>query len=285
MRFSKPGADVTIPDGTPIPEALARITHLGIGAHHDDLEFMAFHGIVAGITGTDGERFGGVTCTDGRGSARTGRFAQFSDEEMREIRREEQREAARVGNYAAMIQLDFPSAELKAHGGRNGLTRDLQQIFLNCSPAVVYTHNLADKHDSHIVVTLAVLEAIRGLPSASRPKTLLGCEVWRDLDWMPDSDKTLLDVSGNDDLADRLNRLFASQIEGGKRYDLAVTGRRSANATFLDSHSTDALTHVTYAMDLSPLIHDETLDPAGFVDSHIERFRRDVGERISKYVE
>jgi hypothetical protein len=46
-------------------------THLGIGAHQDDLEFMAFHGILALTTVTD-RWFGGVTITDGRGSSRAG---------------------------------------------------------------------------------------------------------------------------------------------------------------------------------------------------------------------
>jgi hypothetical protein len=33
-----------VPDQKALPEALTRTTHLGVGAHHDDLEFMAFHG-------------------------------------------------------------------------------------------------------------------------------------------------------------------------------------------------------------------------------------------------
>jgi LmbE family N-acetylglucosaminyl deacetylase len=53
-------------------EALARITHLGIGAHQDDLEFMAFHGILACFRMRDDRWFGGVTCTNGAGSSRTG---------------------------------------------------------------------------------------------------------------------------------------------------------------------------------------------------------------------
>ena len=46
MRLRQSSADIFIPDGKPAEEALARITHLGIGAHQDDLEFMAFHGIL-----------------------------------------------------------------------------------------------------------------------------------------------------------------------------------------------------------------------------------------------
>ncbi|MEI9866262.1 MAG: hypothetical protein WDN00_17245 [Limisphaerales bacterium] len=62
---------------------------------------------------------------------------------------------------------------------------------------------------------------------------MIGCEVWRNLDWLGDNEKFLMDVSGHDKLAARLNGVFASQIAGGKRYDLATLGRRSANARSL----------------------------------------------------
>src|SRR5580658_9471626 len=108
MQFALPTADLFIPDGRPPAEALARVTHLGIGAHQDDLEFMAFHGINA-CYHSEADWFGGVTCTDGSGSARTGAYGRYSDQEMMGVRRREQREAAIVGRYAAMIQLDYPS--------------------------------------------------------------------------------------------------------------------------------------------------------------------------------
>ena len=50
MKFSHPQADVFVPDAETAPrEALARVTHLGVGAHQDDLEIMAY----AGICGAD----------------------------------------------------------------------------------------------------------------------------------------------------------------------------------------------------------------------------------------
>ena len=59
MRFSRPDADVFVPDATAMPEALRRATHLCIGAHQDDQEFMAFHGI-AECFGRKGRGFAGV---------------------------------------------------------------------------------------------------------------------------------------------------------------------------------------------------------------------------------
>ena len=112
MNFTNSNAATFIPSGEPEHSALAKITHLGIGAHQDDLEFMAFHGIEACYRQTE-KWFGGVTCTNGAGSARTGLYKDYSDEEMCEVRHREQDHAAVVGDYAAMIQLDYPSATIK----------------------------------------------------------------------------------------------------------------------------------------------------------------------------
>ena len=85
MKFNQPAAELFIPDKSPEDEALARISHLGIGAHQDDLEFMAFHGILECFARGD-RWFGGVTCTNGAGSSRTGPYASHSDDDMMEIR-------------------------------------------------------------------------------------------------------------------------------------------------------------------------------------------------------
>ena len=274
MNLHQPNADLYIPDGLSPEAALARTTHLGIGAHQDDLEFMAFHGILAGY-GRNDQGFTGVTCTNGAGSARAGVFAEYTDEQMQQVRREEQREAARIGQYAAMIQLDYPSAAIKASPAPHP-EADLLTILRATRPRVVYTHNPADKHETHIGVLTATLRALRQLPPGERPEQLLGCEVWRDLDWLCDADKTLLDVSGHDELAQNLNAIFASQIAGGKRYDLAIQGRRRANATFFQSHSIDTCDSLCFALDLTPLLHDDTLTLAEFITPFLNRFRDDV---------
>jgi len=121
------------------------------------------------------------------------------------------------------------------------------------------------------------------LPPDARPNRVLGCEVWRSLDWLSDAEKVVLDVSGHDHLASTLNGVFDSQIAGGKRYDLAVAGRRRANATFLDARSTDAMTSACLAMDLTPLILDDQLDVADFTLAHIDRFRADVERRLDRF--
>ena len=274
MDLHNSTARIFIPDGKPEDEALGRVSHLGIGAHQDDLEFMAFHGILECFA-RDDRWFGGVTCTNGAGSSRTGPYASFSDEEMRKIRHQEQDTAALIGGYGAMIQLDYPSSAVKDPQDTD-LKEDLKAILAATRPDVVYTHNPADKHDTHIGVTIAALLAMRELPLEQRPKQVIGCEVWRNLDWLPDEAKFLMDVSGRDNLAAALNGVFDSQIAGGKRYDLATLGRRAANATFFDSHSTDATTQLIFGIDLTPLIVVNGSDIAAFVGSLIDSFKADV---------
>jgi len=280
MKLHHSTAEIFVPDGRSVADALKRITHLGIGAHQDDLELMAFHGILAGYT--DNEKcFGGVTCTNGAGSPRTGPYASCADEQMRAIRCREQNAAAVAGRYGVMIQLDYPSREVKSPTD-TALKEDLRLILAATRPEIVYTHNLADKHDTHLGVAVAALQAMRELPREQRPCAVRGCEIWRDLDWLPDADKVLMDVSGHDHLAAALNGVFDSQIAGGKRYDLAMAGRRAANATFFESHATDKTTQLIFGMDLTPLVTDESTDIIGYVCGFIEKLKTDVQQRLAR---
>lgn len=281
MKFSHPEADVFSPDGTPPPEALARTTHLCVAAHQDDIEIMAHAGI-GKCFGSGENFFTGVVVTNGAGSPRTGRYAAFSDTEMQAVRREEQRRAAALGKYSLQLQLAHPSAEVKKPGPA-ALDADLAAIFGHCLPDVVYLHNPADKHDTHVAVLLRCVKALRALPREKRPRRILGCEVWRDLDWLVDADKVPLDASVHPELAAPLLQVFESQIAGGKRYDLATLGRRLANATFHASHVPDGLAAITWAMDLTPLIHDPALSISDFTLAHIDRLRADVAARLQRF--
>ena len=280
MKLHNSSARIFVPDGKPVANALRRITHLGIGAHQDDLEFMAFHGIRECFA-NEAKWFGGVTCTNGAGSSRTGAYAKFSDAQMMAERRREQDNAAVVGRYGVMIQLDYPSSAVKSPFD-SSLKNDLKKILATTRPKVVYTHNPADKHDTHIGVVVAALQALRELPRKARPKKVIGCEVWRGLDWLNDADKVVMDVSGRDNLAAALNGIFDSQIAGGKRYDLATRGRRLANATYFESHAVDKNKALAWGMDLTPLITDDKLDPFELTQTHIQRFSDEVKDRVKR---
>ncbi len=149
-------------------------------------------------------------------------------------------------------------------------------------PEVVYTHNLADKHDTHVAVALRALAAVRRMPKNERPRRVIGCEVWRDLDWLADADKIPLPVDQHGTLASDLVAIFQSQIAGGKRYDLASAGRRLANATFFESHVADGRQALVWGLDWTPLAMDDAKDPMTFMGEHIQRFLEDVKGRIAK---
>jgi LmbE family N-acetylglucosaminyl deacetylase len=279
MKFKRESAQIYVPDNLPIANALARTTHLAIGAHQDDLEIMAVEGILQCFQ-RDDRWFTGVVVTNGAGSARTGLYADYTDDQMRQVRIKEQIKAAVIGEYAAVILLDYPSSALKDGANRDPV-EDIAAIIRAAQPEIVYTHNLADKHSTHIGVAVKVIEAIRSLPENERPARLVGCEVWRDLDWMMDADKVIFDTSAQEGLQNALVGVFDSQITGGKRYDVATMGRRKANATYFESHETDTKTGLNIGMDLTPLVADPALDMIDYVLSYIERFKEDVRTRIA----
>ena len=272
--FTQTNSEIFIPDGSDPAQALARTTHLCIAAHQDDIEIMAVEGILRAFENPE-IHFTGCVVTDGHGSPRAGKFAAVSDDEMAQIRVEEQKEAARIGKYSAQVFLGYPSSEVKKTGNQ-ALKEDLKNLIRQTRTEVLYTHNLADKHNTHVGVLMRVLEALRELEPEALPKRLIGCEVWRDLDWMPDEKKVVMDVSANKELQTQLVDVFVSQVQGGKNYTDAILGRRAANATFFASHATDNATGLSFGMDMTPLLLDRSLDPLEFVKGYLQEFQDSV---------
>ena len=273
-------APVYIPDGTEEKKAIARTTHLAISAHQDDIEFMAYAPI-AECFGKQDKWFGGVVVTDGAGSPRSGLYADYTDEEMKSVRITEQKKAAAVGEYSFQMLLGHPSGEVKDPGNA-AIVEELAEIIRSAKPKYLYTHNLADKHDTHVATALKVIAALRMLSPAERPEKVYGCEVWRDLDWMCDDEKVFMDCGPHPNLMRCLSAVFDSQIVGGKRYDLAAEGRRLANATFSASHACDTYSALNYAMDLTPLM-DKNIGISEYITGYIERFKKEVNDRIHAF--
>jgi LmbE family N-acetylglucosaminyl deacetylase len=242
----------------------AKITRLCIAAHQDDVELLAYSPILDCYNNPD-QAFVAVVTADGAGSARTGIYKDYTDEQMAQVRIKEQKQAADVGQYLELHLLKYPSSKIKDPKDTD-IVNDYIKILKDTQPEIVYTHNLADKHPTHLGVVTKVIKAIRSLDKNIRPKTLYGVEVWRDLDWLDDKTKVLLALLG----------VFDSQIAGGKRYDLAAEGRRLANATFFESHSVDQYTKLNYAVDLTPLIKDDNLDITDYILSFIDQFKNNV---------
>lgn len=273
---------IFIPDEVSLQVAQQRVTHMAIGAHQDDLEIFAYHGI-AGCYKSRENWFAGVTVTDGGGSARVGLYQDFTDEQMKEVRHAEQNRAAELGGYSLQCQLGLPSARVKEAATAGLLVDELVSLLAACRPHTLYLHNPADKHDTHVATLARCLQALRRLPVEARPKRVYGCEVWRDLDWLDDERKVALPVDLYPDLARDLVAVFESQVAGGKDYVSATLGRRRANATFYQSHSADQCSGYTFAMDLLPLLEEENLGMSEYIRRHLDRFQADVVDRTQKF--
>jgi LmbE family N-acetylglucosaminyl deacetylase len=281
MKLSAAKAEIWAPDGASEADALKRVTHLGIAAHQDDIEIMSMQGILEGF-GNPNKWFMAVIATNGAGSPRDGLYGAYTDDEMQVIRRVEQKKAAFVGDYSAVAFLDHTSSTMKS-SSNPAAKDDIKAIIAATKPEVIYTHNLADKHDTHVSTALRTIAAIRELPAEQRPRKLYGCEVWRDLDWLMDEDKVVFEVNGHENIQAALVGVFDSQVVGGKRYDLATMARRRAHATYHQSHSVDAAQLINFGMDLTPLIQNDKLDLGEYIQGFIQRLSGDVSARLKKF--
>lgn len=224
-----------------------------------------------------------MVCTDGAGSTQGDDPTRaVSSSELVARRVAEQREAASLGGYGFVSQLLHPSSVVRSPAGQQTLVEQLEALLRATRPANIYTHNLADKHDTHVAVAAAAVKAVRLLPEADRPVRMVGVEGWRDLDWLPDHDKVRMDVTPYADLANRLAQVFTSQL-GPKRYDLASEGRRRANATIFEPRQPDDAEQVIVALDLTPLARNDDVDPVRYVRSAIERFGDEVARTLAPY--
>ena len=247
---------------------------LCICAHQDDCEIMAMDGILKGYYSKK-YSFALIETSDGGGSARTGEFANYTDEMMKEVRVKEQQEASEIGKYNALYMLNYSSKEIKDKDNEQ-IVNEYVKIIKELKPQVIYTHSILDKHPTHIGVVLKVIKALRLLPKEEQPKLFYGCEVWRGLDWIDDEKKIGFDVSRNERLQKRILDVFESQIAGGKAYTKASIGRRYQNATYYRSHSVDSYKMVCYAIDLKPLLKNPNLSVKEYALSFVEDLRKEV---------
>lgn len=278
MKFKNENALIYIPNNRNTDTTLSNTDILCIAAHQDDTEIMAYHAIEECSRSKD-KFFTSVIVTDGGGSPRTGEYSDYTDEEMKLIRIEEQNKAAEIGEYLGQIQLAYPSAKVKEND--KNVVDDIALIIKETKPKVIYTHNLADKHKTHVAVALRVISALQEIKKELRPEKLIGLEVWRGLDWMNDEDKMVYDASKNRILAEQLLEVFDSQIAGGKRYDKAAIGRRLANATFFGDHRVDEVDAAIYGINMTELMDDDNIVKE-FITKQIDNFKNRVSDLIDE---
>lgn len=272
-------SEIFVPDGLEEKKAVARTTHMVVAAHQDDIELMAYKPVEECFH-QDDKWLLGVVATDGAGSPRTGLYASCTDEDMKRIRVAEQKKAAYVGEYGALVMLGHSSNEVK---NEKITAEEIAEILRAAKPRYLYTHNPADKHETHVAVAVRVIEALRLLKGEYRPEKLYGCECWRDLDWLGDDEKVRFVCDGHPNLAASLICVHDSQVSGGKRYDIAINGRRAANATFSESHGCDNAEYLSYAVDMTELI-DGNKDIAEFICGKIDNFKNSVKETLEKFM-
>lgn len=280
MKLNGKKSVIFVPDGSEAESALAKVTHLGIGAHPDDLEFMTWSGILAGFT-EEGRAFAGITLTDGGGSSRIGPYGHCSDEEMKAVRLQEQKKAAFMGNYAALAALGYSSAEVRGEK-RERVREDLKTLIRAARPEIIFTHNPADRHLTHLSAFVLTLEALRELRDEYCPRRLYGCEVWRSLDWLPAADRCSFDVGQRPRFSMAMMGLYDSQISGGKNYDEATFGRRMANATYADAYNPDSTKLLELCLDLTPLLQDPDLSVKAFLSGVIRRFESEALDNLQR---
>jgi len=262
-----------VPDGVSVDEAMKRTKVLAIGAHADDLELMAAPAIMQAYTG-DPYTFTGIVLTDGRSSPKTGPYAECTTEQMIRLRQEEQMRAADIGRYSAVIMLNMESKDVKDSEGR-GSEALYPLIAAATGSRTIWTHNVLDRHPTHLATALRTVEAIRRLSSDQRPERIWGGEVWGALDCLPDVCRFPLD---RPNVLAALLGVYDSQISGGKRYDLAAFGRWQANATFGESHEIDKASLVALALDMSSLIYG--LSVSSLIDDLIGNYRQNAADLL-----
>lgn len=251
-------------------------THIVVAAHQDDIEIMCGDGI-AKCYNTNEKGLVAVIVSNGEGSPRDGKYKQYTNEQMIRQRRIEQINAGKLGQYSRIIFLNYKSNEIQT--GTEEIVRDLCEIILHYKCRILYTHNPADKHKTHIGVLKNTIKALKKVPEEYRPEKVYGCECWRDLDWLCDEEKVIFDLSGYGRLLRKILGMHKSQIAGGKRYDIAVDGRRKANATFYKSHSVDNILLASFGLDMTELMEkDEDLEK--FILKKIENFKNSVKNNL-----
>lgn len=273
ITFHNNGSKVFVNKNADFDSATQSTTHLCVAAHEDDVEIMAYGGVLNCYQNPD-FRFCGVCVTNGEGSPRCGKYADYSNAQMRAARAKEQLKASQIGDYSVQFLLDYSSAEVCR--SNPFVIEDLCKIILATKPQIIYTHNIADRHPTHVAVALKTIAAIKA--ANFHPQKLYGCEVWRNLDWLCDC-KVQQSTAGNDKLEKQLIEVFKTQIAGGKSYGKASIARRRVNATFAESHGVDRYTACENYIDLTSIVNED-VSVKDFISARLSNFTDSVLSQI-----
>ena len=251
------------------------VKNVVIAAHKDDGEMIGIKGIDDSFK--KDESLVMIILTNGSGCPRVGEFESVSDEDMVEIRTAEQKRTSEIGRYNMLYLLEHPSKAVQSK--EEAIQQEIIEI-LEKYPDVenIYIHNPFDSHKTHVCACELAIDSIRDMylkGKLQKLKNVLGVEVWRSLDWLPDKYKVALDTSGSEFISQNIMSVFVSQ-NMAKRYDEAIAARRMANATFDASHESNSCASLTYAINLMDLVTSVNKNILDLLTENIELFEKNL---------
>ena len=128
---------------------------------------------------------------------------------------------------------------------------------------------------------MRAIAALRAVRDETRPEKVYGCEVWRDLDWLPDDEKAGAGSFGAVEYrggAGRGLRFAGQRRQAVRSGDRRAAGWRMPRTSRRTARIEESA--LNFAMDLTPLVDDPELPIADYVLGFIDRFRVDVEKRI-----
>ena len=169
MELFNKNAEIYVPDGVINEKALRRTTHMAIGAHQDDIEIMAYDGILKCLW----PKRPLVFCRDcNKWRKEAAVMANISIQAIPKCRQFEPKNKKKrqiMVNMVALFFLNYSSSDIKNPKNRNFI-EDIKQLIIMAKPEVIYTHNLADKHDTHVSTAVKVIQALRELDKSLLPE-------------------------------------------------------------------------------------------------------------------
>jgi glucosamine-6-phosphate deaminase len=254
--------------------ALAKTTHVGVGAHQDDIEIMAGPMLLK-----NKDHWMNIIVTDGAASKSilNGMATELTPKQLTDMRQREQREAARETG-TPVIQLKYPSAAVNGHmgeGKRQEAAFALGTLF-SAMPKTeeVFGHNPIDKHATHLAV-LAVQTAALRAAQHKNLKNVYAMEVWGGLTGIPEAQLSMFVVEDGRDLA-AINTLigkYQSQIQGqGRDYAATTTARMVGHGGYVSNpHLNNPPEGMVIGLNITDFTKGESNDMGALAKELLER--------------